>query len=96
MGHARTHHHLRRNSDGEWQTIGFSAGSIPTMPGCTVTVPITATAAGSYTITLAAGALATAKGTNASAATAALIAGSALTMAVAFRPPVWPQVSTAT
>ncbi len=68
------------------QNISYTLGSIPTMPGCTVSVPIMATAAGSYTITLAAGALVTSKGTNAIAASTALVAGNAPSMAVAFSP----------
>ncbi|MBL8512747.1 MAG: choice-of-anchor D domain-containing protein [Betaproteobacteria bacterium] len=68
------------------QNISFSGGAIPTMPGCTITVPVTPTVAGSYSINFAAGALTTSKGTNAAAATTALTATNSPTTTAAFAP----------
>lgn len=68
------------------QNISFSGGAIPPMPGCTITVPVTPSVAGSYSVNFAAGALTTSKGTNAAAATSALTATNSPTMTAAFAP----------
>jgi uncharacterized repeat protein (TIGR01451 family) len=56
-------------------TVSMEGGSIPAASSCTVTVPVTAAAAGSYINTLAAGALQTNLGNNTATGAATLVVG---------------------
>ena len=56
-------------------TVSMAGGSIPAASSCTVTVPVTAAAAGSYTNTLSVGALQTNLGNNTIAGAATLVVG---------------------
>jgi uncharacterized protein YhjY with autotransporter beta-barrel domain len=68
-------------------TITFASGAaLPATTGCTITVNVTSATAGSYTDTLAAGALVTNLGANAAAASSVLTVGAAPTISVAFNP----------
>jgi uncharacterized repeat protein (TIGR01451 family) len=71
-------------------TVTLTGGSIPANGACTVTVPVTAAAGGSYFNSLAAGALQTGSGNNAAQAIATLTvntpSGGAPTLAKSFSP----------
>ena len=56
-------------------TVSMAGGSIPAASSCTVTVPVTAPVAGSYTNTLPIGALQTNLGSNATTGAATLVVG---------------------
>jgi uncharacterized repeat protein (TIGR01451 family) len=67
-------------------TITVASGTSIPAGGCTVTVDITASALGSYTNTIAAGALVTNAGNNASAANASLVMPALPTITKSFAP----------
>lgn len=67
-----------------------SGGTIPANGGCTISVDVTSSTAGSYTNTLAVGALATTAGNNAVATSATLVVAQVPTLSKSFSPAIIP------
>jgi uncharacterized repeat protein (TIGR01451 family) len=71
-------------------SVTMAAGASIPVGGCTIVVNVTATVGGTYTNTIAAGALATNSGSNAAPASAAMVVSASPTIAKAFAPATTP------